>query len=343
MPLEFSEVEVRLARKLGDPDLASALTRELQAHFAESLLSRLEAGYSQEEALAATEKEFGRANQLVSQIAGPYRRRSKTWAFLTPMIGIGIYFHCRFLLFFVLGVQNPNAGYFSAGVAIASWFAVVIIAASLRRPHIFLALGGVVAGFILTISVLATYCVPSREFGLVPQFAIKNEAAVSLQYGDVDQARLDQWAQSGRSAFAYGQRDVPSAYRQGNLFLSPAAKDYSSDPWPLLSNPEFGKPRLPLTEYVTWQEARTRWETVSSMVQTQHQRLEKDAAAREELSVGQSKSYLQKLEVVGLKFIEDYNVYPTVGCVYWWGYLMGAVVGFLGRQHRNRRTLKRAA
>jgi hypothetical protein len=343
MPLEFSEIEARLAQKLGDPDLAGALTRELQAHFAESLVSRLEAGYGQAEALTATEKEFGKANRLVNQIARPYQRRSKVWAFLTTLVGIVVFFQCSFLLHYLIGDLDANGGYVSIGAAIASWFAVVIIAARLRSAHIFLALGGVVAGFVLTIAVLATYCVPIREYGLAPQFVLENETSVSLQYRDVDQAMLDGWAKAGASAFARGQRKVPSAYRQGNLFLSPAAKDYSSDPWPLLSNPGFGNPRLPLTEYVAWDEARTRWETVVSMVQTQHQRLEKDAAAREELSVGQSMSYLQKLQVVGFQFFKDYNVYPTVGCLYWWGYLMGAAVGFLGRQHRNRRTLKRAA
>jgi len=343
MPLEFSEVEARLARKLGEPDLASALTRELQAHFAESLLSRLEAGYGQAEALTATEYEFGKANRLVNQIARPYQRRSKVWAFLTPLVGIAVFFQCSFLLHYLIGDLDANGGYVSIGAAIASWFAVVVIAARLRSAHIFLALGGVVAGFVLTIAVLATYCVPVREYGLAPQFVLENETSVSLQYRDVDQAMLDGWAQAGASAFARGQRNVPSAYRQGNLFLSPAAKSYSIDPWPLLSNPGFGKPRLPLTEYVGWEEARTRWETVASMVQTQHQRVESDSAEREELSIGRAMPYFKKVVIVGSQFLGNFAPYPCVAILFWWGYLMGAAVGLLGRQHRNRRALKRAA
>lgn len=337
MPLEFSEVEARLARKLGDPDLAGALTRELQAHFAESLLSRLEAGYGQADALAATEREFGTARQLAAQLAAPHQKSDQRKSIWVPALATCVIPLVVFGLDIDAITRWPVLAYLPLALmvlAISSAFLCGLRSSVLRpvRPIIGSALGIALAGLLL-----ATIWVPMGDDYMGSTYWRPNGYWTELDQQSPERIRqLDDWATKGYQAFKDPTQPVPSAYRRGSGYLTPTSDD-SVQLWPK-SGVE-GELRIPaLVSIDDRKEAHWRWREASYRVRDRAKLIKEQQEYQVAFARGNGAHYLERLISVGRLFASTHV--EGTSLIVWMAFQIGSLIGIGARRWRRSRRMK---
>jgi len=337
MPLEFTEVEARLVRKLGDPDLASALTRELQAHFAESLLSRLEAGYGQADALAATEKEFGSARQLASQLAAPHQRSDQRKSIWVPALATCAIPLVVFGLDIVAISRWPMLAYLPLALmqlAIFTAFLCGLRSSVLRpvRPIIGSALGIALAGILL-----ATIWVPMGDDYMGSTYWRPNGYWTELEQQSPERIRqLDDWATKGYQAFKDPTQPVPPAYRRGSGYLTPTSDD-SVQLWPKAGVE--GELRIPaLVSINDRKEAHWRWREASYRVRERTKLIKERQEYQVAFARGSGAHYFERLASVIRMFAK--NHVESVTLLIWVAFQIGSLIGIGARRWRRNRRMK---
>jgi hypothetical protein len=327
MPLEFAEVEARLARKLGDPELASALTRELQAHFAESLLSRLEAGYGQADALAATEKEFGTARQLAAQLAAPHQKSDQRKSIWVPALAT-----CAIpLVVFGLLAYLPLELML---IAILSAFLCGLRSSVLRpvRPIIGSALGIALAGILL-----ATIWVPMGDDYMGSTYWRPNGYWTELEQQSPERIRqLDDWATKGYQAFKDPTQPVPPAYRRGSGYLTPTSDD-SVQLWPKENvNGDFRAPALVTIN--DRKEAHWRWREAINRARERAKLIKERQEYQVAFARGYGAHYFDRLASVTRMFAKTHV--ESVALLIWIAFQIGSLIGIGARRWRRNRRMK---
>jgi hypothetical protein len=337
MPLEFTEVEARLARKLGDPDLASALTRELQAHFAESLLSRLEAGYGQADALAATEKEFGTARQLAAQLAAPHQKSDQRKSIWVPALATCAIPLVVFGLYIDAITRGPVPAYLPLGLmllAILSAFLCGLRSSVLRpvRPIIGSALGIALAGLLL-----ASIWVPMGDDYMGSTYWRPNGYWTELEQHSPERIRqLDDWATKGYQAFKDPTQPVPPVYRRGSGYLTPTSDD-SVQLWPKAGVE--GELRIPaLVAINDREEAHWRWREASYRVRERAKLIKERQEYQVAFARGNGAHYLERLASVGRLFASTHV--EGTSLVVWMAFQIGSLIGIGARRWRRKRRMK---
>ena len=337
MPLEFSEVEARLARKLGDPDLASALTRELQAHFAESLLSRLEAGYGQADALAATEKEFGSARQLASQLAAPHQRSDQRKSIWVPALATCAIPLVVFGLDIVAISRWPMLAYVPLALMLLAIFTAFLCglrSSVLRpvRPIIGSALGIALAGLLL-----ASIWVPMGDDYMGSTYWRPNGYWTELEQHSSERIRqLDDWATKGYQAFKDPTQLVPPAYRRGSGYLTPTSDD-SVQLWPKENvNGDFRAPTL--VKINDRKEAHWRWREASYRVRERTKLIKERQEYQVAFARGSGAHYFERLASVIRMFAK--NHVESVTLLIWVAFQIGSLIGIGARRWRRNRRMK---
>jgi hypothetical protein len=301
----------------------------LQAHFAESLLSRLEAGYGQADALAATEKEFGKANRLVNQIAAPHLRKCRSRAFWTPFIAVNCYLSLVFVLSYAVGGVGGPGGVLISLLAITILCLTVWFGCKSRVLGWLEAAGGTLAGIGVGVLIMGLYWIPVADVGGAPAWKAKELFLGTPAFSDEQNRAFDAWASAGWQAFRDPQKPVPMTYTQGVQYLAPKADPFDHA-WPAVS-PTDGHV---LMEFVSRSEAQSRWRDAYRDIAERASIAKYETQLRRSVVQGYQAPYVSKVKDIGLMFW-PLNWGALAGFT-WASFMFGSFASQLVRMNRGR-------